>query len=52
VAGSGSRRAGDGSSALAECDRCDVAFDFHDDEVYAADRGAGGRVSGDGGLAA
>ena len=29
-------RARDGSSALAECDHCDVAFDFADDEVYVA----------------
>jgi hypothetical protein len=28
--------AGDGSAALAECDRCDVYFDFDPIEVYAA----------------
>ena len=27
---------GDGSAALAECDRCDIYFDFVPGEVYAA----------------
>ena len=31
------RRGKGGEPAMAECDRCDVYFDFTDDEVYVAD---------------
>jgi hypothetical protein len=33
-----------GEPALAECDRCDVYFDFADDEVYVAEPDAGSAV--------
>ena len=29
-----------GEPAMAECDRCDVYFDFADDEIYDAEAGA------------
>ena len=33
-----------GEPAMAECDRCDVYFDFADDEVYVAETDAGPAV--------